>query len=127
MAIATLSAQNGYINGNFIGLTYVLITLAELWVSAIGLSMIGLYCDMQNIAFAMGVWYLASSLSNAISGRLASLVAIPENITSPLTTIIIYKHYYLALGGFTLTLGIIMFFIAHCLQNYFYKKGIQLL
>jgi POT family proton-dependent oligopeptide transporter len=83
MAVAaTYFASNGIINGNFIALTYILITIAELWVSAIGLSMVGLYCDSRAIAFAMGVWYLASSMANAISGRLAGWVAIPEDIHS---------------------------------------------
>ncbi|KTD82720.1 hypothetical protein Lwal_0198 [Legionella waltersii] len=77
MAFAAVRAVDGIVNGNYIALTYILISIAELWVSAIGLSMIGLYCDSKAIAFAMGVWYLASSMSNAISGRLAGWVAIP--------------------------------------------------
>ncbi|KTD24300.1 IraAB [Legionella lansingensis] len=125
MAFAATVTHTGYVNGNFIGLTYILITLAELWVSAVGLSMIGLYCDSEAIAFAMGVWYLASSLSNAISGRIASFVAIPENITA-LESIVIYQHYYLVMGITTLGLGIIMTILARVLQRRFRKQGIEI-
>lgn len=125
MAFAASQSPEGYINGNYLGLTYILITLAELCVSAIGLSMIGLYCDPENMAFAMGVWYLAGSLSNTISGRLAALVAIPEPLTAILS-LKIYQRYYLILGLYTLILGIIMLGTAYLVQQKFGKKGIIL-
>lgn len=125
MAFAAATSTSGYINGNYIGLTYVLITIAELWVSAIGLSMIGLYCDNQRLGFAMGVWYLACSLSNAISGRVAEFAVIPEQV-SPLKSLAIYQHYYLLLGCCAIFLGIIMGYLALIIQRNLRKKGIIL-
>jgi len=126
MAYAAIYAQQGLVNGNYIALTYIFITLAELWVSAIGLSMIGLYCDNQTLAFAMGVWYLACSLSSALYGQLASLVAIPENMTSPLQSLPIYQQYYLWMGLVSCLLGICMLFIARYLHQLFSKRGMML-
>ncbi|STX51196.1 IraAB [Legionella busanensis] len=126
MAFASITAQNGYVNGNYIGLTYILITLAELWVSAIGLSMIGLYCDSQNLGFAMGVWYLACSLSNTISGRLASIVAIPEKASSTVAALPIYTHYYFWLGCLALISGTLMSFGAYIMQNKFKRAKIAI-
>jgi POT family proton-dependent oligopeptide transporter len=121
MAIAAIRANNGYVNGNYIGVTYILITLAELWVSATGLSMIGLYCDTNCIAFAMGVWYLAASLSNTISGKLAGFVAIPDNLY-PAQSLPIYQHYYLVMGASTLGLGLLMLVVAYLIQLRLNKK-----
>ena len=118
LVFAATQAKNGLVNGNYLGLTYLFISLAELWVSAIGLSMIGLYCDKKGIGFAMGIWYVSSSLSNTIAGKLASLVAIPKTITSPLQSLIIYQHYYLMLGLVAFVLGGIMFFVAQGLQQH---------
>ena len=126
MAIAATRAHLGLVNGNYIALTYIVITLAELWVSAIGLSMIGLYCDPNALAFAMGVWYLACSLSNALSGRLAGWVAIPDNITSPIDSLPIYQDYYLTVGMVASLLGIMMLIFARYLQKYLKKQGIVL-
>jgi POT family proton-dependent oligopeptide transporter len=109
MAFAATRATNGLVEGNYIALTYILITIAELWVSAIGLSMIGLYCDGKNIAFAMGVWYISSSLSNAISGRIASWVAIPENIHSAVESLGYYEEYYWIMGISALGIGLVMY------------------
>jgi proton-dependent oligopeptide transporter, POT family len=126
MAFAASIATNGYVNGNYIGLTYILITLAELWVSAIGLSMIGLYCDTKGIAFAMGVWYVACSLSNAVSGRLAELVAIPENFSSAVESLPVYQHYYFMVGCSAVCLGSVMGFIAFLIQRNLKIKGVIL-
>ncbi|MDP1604400.1 MAG: oligopeptide:H+ symporter [Legionella sp.] len=126
MAFAASMAINGHINGNYLGLTYILITLAELWVSAIGLSMIGLYCDTKNLAFAMGVWYLALSLSNTVSGRLAAFVALPENFVQAVESLPVYQHYYFMLGLSGVILGVTMGLIAFFIQRNLNKKGVTL-
>jgi POT family proton-dependent oligopeptide transporter len=126
MAFAAFKTTDGIVNGNYIALTYILISIAELWVSAIGLSMIGLYCDQKSIAFAMGIWYLASSLAHAISGRIAGLVAIPATVHSPLESLPYYKNYYLLLGVSALVLGIIMQILAYFLQKIMEKRGVML-
>lgn len=126
MAFAANKAVLGVVDGNYIALTYILISIAELWVSAIGLSMIGLYCDGRAIAFAMGVWYLASSMSNAISGRLAGWVAIPSGMTSPIESLPYYKSYYLIMGLSAFGIGLLMYFLAYCLQKAMKKRGILL-
>jgi POT family proton-dependent oligopeptide transporter len=124
--VSRYDSQAGIINGNYIAITYLMITLAELWVSAIGLSMIGLYCDEKALGFAMGTWYLASSLSNTLSGRIAHWVAIPKNITSPVQSLAIYQHYYQNLGIVTCVFGVVMLFIAYQLQEKFRKRGMVL-
>ncbi|WP_133138580.1 peptide MFS transporter [Legionella genomosp. 1] len=126
MALAGSVSSNGLVNGNFIGLTYVLITLAELWVSAIGLSMIGLYCDSKDLAFAMGVWYLASSLSNTIAGKLAGFVAVPKDILA-IDSLPIYQNYYLGFGISAIILGLVMWFLAHLIQGNLKRRNIELL
>ncbi|CEG57470.1 peptide MFS transporter [Legionella fallonii] len=126
LAFAACIATGGVVNGNYIALTYILVTIAELWVSAIGLSMIGLYCDNQAIAFAMGVWYIASSMANAISGRIAGWVAIPETIKSPVESLSYYKNYYLIMGISALVIGALMCVMAFYLQRAMRRKGIEL-
>lgn len=126
MAFAANRASAGIVNGNYIALTYILISIAELWVSAIGLSMIGLYCDGRAIAFAMGVWYLASSMSNAISGRVAGWVAIPENITSAVESLPYYKIYYLIMGFSASGIGVLMYVLAYYLHKIMKRHGVAL-
>lgn len=118
-------ATNGLINGNYIALTYVLITVSELWVSAIGLSMIGLYCDHKMISFSMGAWYLSVSLSNVLSGLLAQMVALPKHDFHPLISLAIYKGYYFNMGITALLVGIAMFIVALWMKKIFIKMQIK--
>jgi POT family proton-dependent oligopeptide transporter len=126
LVIAGAYAEHGLISGNALALAYGIITIAELWVSAIGLSMIGLYCDNNGLAFAMGVWYLAGSFSSVLSGRLADWVAIPENISSPMLSLPIYQHYYWIMGLTASALGAIMLLFARVVHQRFEKQGIAL-
>jgi POT family proton-dependent oligopeptide transporter len=126
MAFAVNRATEGIVNGNYIALTYILISIAELWVSAIGLSMIGLYCDERAIAFAMGIWYLSSSMSNAISGRIAGWVAIPDTMTSAVDRLTYYERYYLIMGLSALIIGILMYVLAYIVQKIMKKRGLVL-
>lgn len=126
IAFAAYFSTDGYVSGNYLALTYTIITLAELWVSAVGLSMIGLYCDNKHIAFAMGIWYLANSLSSTLSGSLAAFSAIPTNMHSIFEKLSIYQHYYFAFGCVALIMSLLMYAVAKILQLYVAKKGIVL-
>lgn len=126
MWFACLHAESGLINGNYIGLTYFLITISELWVSAVGLSMIGLYCDQGMISFAMGAWYLAVSLSNIISGRVAALAALPEIKITAIESLSIYQHYYFALGLIAVALSLTMFFTAKGLVHFAKRREFRI-
>lgn len=115
--------HDGMISAERIALTYLLISLAELWVSAIGLSMIGLYCDKRTLGIAMGIWYLACSLSHSISARIAQWVAIPNVQISAAQSLTIYQHYYQYLGVVACLFGGGMLIIAYKLHSYMGKKG----
>lgn len=127
MYIACLNADSGIVNGNFLVITYALLTIAELWVSAVGLSMIGLYCSHTMIAFAMGVWYLSNSLSFVISGQVAQWVAMPSDKANPFEALGVYQHYYYEMGMVALVLGVVMLFTAFHLKRVMAKKGMELL
>lgn len=126
MTFAANHAVDGLVDGNYIALTYILITIAELWVSAIGLSMIGLYCDSKDLAFAMGVWYLSTSLSHAISGRLAGLVAIPDTVHSPIESLAFYADYYWIMGLCALGFGLLMYVLSYFLHKITKQRKIAL-
>lgn len=119
--------QAGMVHAGYIASTYVFITLAELWVSAIGLSMIGLYCDKKMLGFAMGAWYLASSFSNLCSGHIAHWVALPTRDISPHFSLHIYQNYYWHLGLVVLVLGCCMVLNAYGLQRRLEKRGLSLI
>ena len=121
---AFLNTSTGVINGNYIGLTFVLLSIAELFVSAIGLSMIGIYCDPKTIGFAMGSWYIACSLSNSITGLVNQVVALPKDGVSILTSANIYKDYFLDMGTVVLIVGIAICVVTFTMVKFMKNRGI---
>lgn len=124
--IAGLQQHHGIVSGSYIGLSYFLLTIAELFISAIGLSMISLYCDMSMISFAMGVFYLVVSLAQLVSGRLSELVALPKGKLVPTETLPIYTHFYLYLAAAALVVGLVFSVSAKLANQHFAKQGIAL-
>ncbi|MED7788811.1 oligopeptide:H+ symporter [Francisella sp. 19X1-34] len=122
---AFLNTSTGIINGNYIGLTYVLLSIAELFVSAVGLSMIGIYCDPKTMGFAMGAWYIAASLSNSITGLLNQVVALPKDGVSVLTSAKIYQNYFLDIGTTILVIGIVICFVTFAMIKYMKARNID--
>lgn len=124
--LAGLHAQNGLVSGNYVATAYLVLTVAELFVSAIGLSMISLYCDMKMMAFAMGVWFLTTSLSNLASGELSELVALPKHHASAVHTLPIYTHYYFYLGLASVVIGLVFMVISRWFNQRYQQRGIVL-
>ena len=126
MWFACLSSTNYIVDGNYFVLTYFIMTIAELWVSAVGLSMIGLYCDKSMTAFAMGVWYLAVSLSNILSSRFAQWVSVPTDINRANMSLMIFQNYYFKVGLSAVIIGLLMWLLAIKLQKKMDEKSIKI-
>ncbi|EED4925188.1 peptide MFS transporter, partial [Salmonella enterica subsp. arizonae] len=124
--LACMYSTRGIINGNYLVLTYFIITISELFVSALGLSMIGIYCSEKMVAFAMGAFYLASALSNIITGQLGKIVALPAGHTSPLTSLPVWQSYYLGIGVIAIIIGLILLMGAVLLSGMMRRRGIHL-
>ncbi|GLS83676.1 peptide MFS transporter [Paraferrimonas haliotis] len=122
---AVSADSNGMTSGNYVGLSYFIVTIAELFVSAVGLSMIGLYCHSSMLAFAMGAWYLASSMSNLITGQLGKLVAIPQGGEDTVASMHAYGDYFYSMGWVALVIGGLLFGVMYLLQRSLRHRGIE--
>ncbi|CAM4137924.1 peptide MFS transporter [Vibrio neonatus] len=121
---ASTGYETGIASANYVGLSYLIVTIAELFVSAVGLSMIGLYCHPKMIAFAMGAWYLASSMSNLISGQLGKIVAIPQGGEDKIASIHAYGDYFYSMGWSAVIVGGALCAVMYMLHRSLAKKGI---
>lgn len=116
---------NGIISGNYITLSYVLISISELFVSAIGLSMIGIYCDSKTIGFAMGAWYISSSMANSITGLLNQVVALPKDGVSAVESANIYKDYFFNTSAVVMAIGVLTFVVAFLVIRFMRNRNIE--
>ncbi|MGZ7044579.1 MAG: POT-type proton-dependent oligopeptide transporter, partial [Methanobacterium sp.] len=57
----------------------LMMTIAELCISPIGLSMVSKLSPIRFSCFMMGVWFLSAAASNFIAGLLSTLYPSPSN------------------------------------------------
>ncbi|APC91781.1 MULTISPECIES: peptide MFS transporter [Francisella] len=117
--------RDGIVNGNYITFSYVLISISELFVSAIGLSMIGIYCDNKTIGFAMGAWYISSSMANSITGLLNQVVALPKDGVSALESANMYQAYFFDTSVSVMLIGLLVLILAYFLIRFMKIRNID--
>ncbi len=70
MMIGALS-PNAHLSWPIIG--YLVITIGELFVSPMGLSMIGKLAPIKYLAACMGIWYVFTAIGNKLAGKLGKM------------------------------------------------------
>jgi POT family proton-dependent oligopeptide transporter len=70
--------SSGYMPLFYFALGYLFITIGELFISPIGLSMITKLSPTRIVGFMMGTWFLASAMGHELAGWIGSKMAIPE-------------------------------------------------
>lgn len=106
----------------FIG-AYFLITLGELFISPIGLSMVTKLSPANMFGFMMGVWFLASALGHKLAGFIGSKMAIPKtnaagNAFSAIESLPIYMNGCKTIAISSLIIGIILLISSRKIQSW---------
>jgi POT family proton-dependent oligopeptide transporter len=100
----------------FLALGYFAMTLGELILSPIGLSMISQLCPHRMVGMMMGVWFLTISASYAIGGELALFAEVNEG-TSPLDSLPIYREAFGIYGLGALAIAAVSFSLVPVLRR----------
>ena len=82
---------------------YLVISLAELLLSPVGLSAVTLLASRKKVSTMMGIFFVSLGLGGFLSGKLASLTAIPEGVVS----IVDLKASYATSFGYILIILIV--------------------
>ncbi|VEB30133.1 proton/peptide symporter, POT family protein [Legionella pneumophila] len=88
---------------------YLMISLAELLLSPVGLSAITVLADKNKVSTMMGIFFVSLGIGGFLSGKLADLTAIPTGETN----IIVLKTLYAT--AFTQQLSILFIATLGCL------------
>lgn len=93
---------NGLVPMAFLAVLYLLVTIGELCLSPVGLSMITKLSPVKIVGFVMGAWFLSISLGNKLAGIIGTLTAAEaegQTLTAQ-QTLINYTQTYLIWGVF---------------------------
>ncbi len=75
-------------------LFYFLVTLGEMLISPIGLSMVTEYSPAEHSSLMMGGFFMSIGFGGKVSGILAQFASVPEGITDLGSLNIIYRHAF---------------------------------
>lgn len=118
LSLSTLFAsQTGIVSSGWLVLSYALQSFGELMISALGLAMVAQLVPQRLMGFIMGSFFLTNAMASIIGGNVATLMAVPDNVTDPLLSLQVYRHVFMQIGGVTLVCAIIMVLFAEKLNR----------
>lgn len=113
-AFASATSQ---VSSWWIVLSYFLQSLAELLVSAIGVSMIIRLAPTHLFGLMMGTWFLGTAAAGMISGQVAKLASVPQGKLDPAVSLHIYGHAFFQYGVASIIVGIIALLLVPTLNK----------
>lgn len=124
LAISTYYTDSHHlISPWWIVLSYFLITVGEMLLSPIGLSMVTTLAPTHLTGLMMGIWFVALGFGGEFAGWLAKLASIPEEATHDvLFQLVIYRNAFLYFAGIAFATSVLLFFIKQV-----FKKKLNML
>ena len=122
-AFLTLAASShfanadGIVNSNWLVMAHCFQAVAELMISALGLSVLAQLMPSRMTGFAIGAQSLTNAGASILAAMLAAFAAIPKGVTDPLMTLDIYGNYFMWLGVGAGVIGVFMVLTAKWLDN----------
>jgi proton-dependent oligopeptide transporter, POT family len=107
----------GMVSFYWLVLSYAFQCIAELLVSALGAAMIAELVPKSFVGFAMGMWFLTSSVAGFTGAAVAKLTALPHNLHSGLESLQIYTGAFAKIGSITVAIGILLLLLAPKFQK----------
>ncbi len=92
--LGTVSGGNGMCNKLYIVLAYFFVTVGELLLSPIGLTMVTILVPKELVGLMMGVWFVTLGLGVKLAGTIAGFAAIPKSLHDLATINHIYGHAF---------------------------------
>lgn len=100
--------ENGKSSLEVFTLAYLAVTLGELCLSPIGLSMITKLSPKRLGGMMMGLWFLASAYGQYVAGLLGAGMSAPDEKASALDKLMAYTGGYQQLAIYSLVAGVIL-------------------
>lgn len=109
--------SNGITSINIFVLAYLFMTIGELCLSPIGLSMITSLSPKHLSGMMMGMWFLASAYGQYVAGLLGADISNPDNNATRLESLISYTNGYHTLAIYSLIFGIVIIIVSPVIRK----------
>ncbi len=109
--------SNGVTSLNVFALAYLVITLGELCLSPIGLSIITKLSPKHLSGMMMGLWFLGSAYGQYVAGILGAGMSTPNDDASKVEKLMAYTDGYKQLAIYALVCGLILILISSLMKK----------
>jgi POT family proton-dependent oligopeptide transporter len=109
---AKFATDAGIVSVNWLIICYALQSIGELMISGLGLAMVAQLVPQRLMGFIMGSWFLTTAGANLIGGYVASMMAVPENVTDPVMSLEVYSRVFMQIGVATAVVAVLMLLTA---------------
>jgi len=119
-AIETQADADFRVAFTWLAVAYVLHSVAELFLSPIGLSMITKLSAPRIIGLMMGVWFLSSALAHSLAGQVAKLTSsetVGGVVVDPAAQLATYQGVFNQIGWASVIVGGFLFLISPVLKR----------
>lgn len=89
--------------------SYVLQTIGELFISPVGVAMIGKLAPQGKQGLLLGIWAMVTGIASMISKFLSQMMEIPSQTVTPSSAIQSYNYVFAVIGWGALIAGILLF------------------
>ena len=110
--------KSGMVAGEWVFLSIGLLSVGEIMISGIGLSMVARLVPQRIMGAMMGVWFMATAAAMILGGFIAAFASVPETVIDPVKTLPVYTTLFFKLGMATFIISIIMFITAPKLKKF---------
>ncbi|MEG3130094.1 dipeptide/tripeptide permease DtpA [Pantoea cypripedii] len=114
---AKFANDAGIVSVNWLIISYALQSVGELMISGLGLAMVAQLVPQRLMGFIMGSWFLTTAGAAMIAGKVANLMAVPNDVTDPHTSLAVYSHVFQQIGIATGAIAILMLITAPLLNR----------
>ncbi len=91
-------AVNGKVSFWWMIIGYGFQSLGELLISGLGLAVVARYVGPTLRGFIMGVWFLATGISQYLGSYVATWASVPQEVMNPVDTLPLYTNLFMKLG-----------------------------
>ena len=109
---AKFASDAGIVSVSWLVASYGLQSIGELMISGLGLAMVAQLVPQRLMGFIMGSWFLTTAGAAIIAGKIANLMAVPENVTDPLVSLNVYGTVFMQIGIATAVIAVLMLLTA---------------
>ena len=114
---AKFASDLGIVSVSWLILSYGLQSIGELMISGLGLAMVAQLVPQRLMGFIMGSWFLTTAGAAVIAGKVANLMAVPEDVTDPLQSLSVYSEVFQQIGIATAVIALLMLITAPLLNR----------